>query len=976
MRHRWGWLCLLPGLAFASPAVAQRALTGTVRDSATNAPIAGATVTIAGTRLGAYTRENGNFVIPNAPEGELTVSVRFIGYKRQTLRIGGDQDVVEIALPRDFLKLEEIVVTGQATGVEKRNLANAVSVVGEDELLRAPAQTVESALQGKVPGAYIQENSGAPGGGIQVQLRGVSTINAGADPLFVVDGIVVSNEAVPNGANAVTLAQAGGNPNNQDNPVNRIADLNPADIEKIEILKGASAAAIYGAKATNGVVIITTKRGQTGKPQFSVSQKFGIFSLARRIGQRIFNDSAEAFSVYDSSLVRQFFVPGKRVDWEDLLYGRNALSYETQASVNGGTEQTRYYIAGLVKNDEGIAINTDYKKQGLRVNLDQVLGDRFNLSVSTNIAHSVSNRGLSNNDNSGTSPGLVLPFTPSFFDPRPDPTGRFPTNPFERSNPLQTFTLLKNQEDVWRALGTITTRFTAVTTDRHRLSFAVTGGADYFSQRNDFLSPPELQFEPQDGLPGTVIQGKAQNLNLNLSVHGTHVYAPASGKVEATTSLGVQFEDRELNATSIVGRDLASGRSGPDQASSRTDDEELRKVRDFGFFGQEEVLLDQRRLLLTAGFRADRSSVNGDPNKYFVYPKVAASYRLQQLGGFVDELKLRAAYGEAGNQPVFGAKFISDTVSVMDGRLGTLVGVREGDPNIEPERSKEIEAGFDAQLGKGRAEFNFTVYQRRITNLLLDQTLAPSTGQLTRIFNSGGTLRNRGVEIGFRVIPVQTRDVYWVFGTTFSLNRSRVDLPSNVAPFQTGGFGTSLGAFEIRDGKSATRIVGLVNNGAAVGEVGDAYPDFIMGFSNDVEWRRFRLGMQWDWKQGGDVINLTKLLFDAGQNSADRSDGGLSRLVRWASGNTKVYVEDASYLKLRELSLSYDLPPSVVGAMFGAGARYARLTLSGRNLIRITPYDGYDPEVSNFGNQPIFRNIDVAPFPPSRSWFFSIDVGF
>ncbi len=170
--------------------------------------------------------------------------------------------------------------------------------------------------------------------------------------------------------------------------------------------------------------------------------------------------------------------------------------------------------------------------------------------------------------------------------------------------------------------------------------------------------------------------------------------------------------------------------------------------------------------------------------------------------------------------------------------------------------------------------------------------------------------------------------------------------------------------------------MGLVNNGAAVGEVGDAYPDFIMGFSNDVEWRRFRLGMQWDWKQGGDVINLTKLLFDAGQNSADKADGGLSRLVRWASGNTKVYVEDASYLKLRELSLSYDLPPSVVAALFGGGARFARLTLSGRNLIRITPYDGYDPEVSNFGNQPIFRNIDVAPFPPSRSWFFSIDVGF
>ncbi len=973
MRPRLVWLALLGLLLLPNKGAAQgRVLTGTVTDSATGAAIAGATVTIEGTRLGAYAKENGSFIITNVPDTSFSLLVRFIGYKRRLIRVAEGESNVDISIARDFLKLEEIVVTGQATGVEKQNLPNAVATVSADELTRAPAQTLESALQGKVPGAYIQANGGAPGGGIQVNLRGVSTINAGSDPLFVVDGIVVSNAAIPNGQNAVTAAAAGGNASNQDNPVNRIADLNPADIERIEILKGGSAAAIYGSKATNGVVIITTKRGQVGKPQFNFTQRFGVSSIARTLGQRVFNDSAEAFSVYDSALVRANFVPGKRVDYEDLLYGRKGLTTETEASVTGGTEQTKYFVSGLVNNDEGIAVGSGYKKQGVRVNLDQVLSGRVNLSVSTNLIHSRSDRALSNNDNSGTSPGLVLPFTPSFFDPRPV-NGVYPTNPFERSNPLQTLALLKNQEDVWRALGTITTRINLMSRETQRLNVTVIGGADYFSQRNDFLSPPELQYEPNDGQPGTVVLGKASNLSTNLAVNAAHNFTPASKSFDATTSIGVQYEDRELNATSNVARTLVSGQSSPDQAASRDVSQFINKVRDFGIFGQEELLLMDRKLLLTAGIRADRSSSNGNSDKYYAYPKAATSYRIIKPLGGLDELKLRLAYGETGNQPTFGAKFTPDTSLTTDGRIGTLPSPRLGATGIKPERQKEIETGFDAQLAGGRAQLSFSVYQRRITDLLLEQTLAPSSGYSTRIFNSGGVLRNRGLEVGLQLVPMQSSSVYWVFGTTFSLNRSKItSLP--IPAFQTGGFGTSLGVFQIEKGKSATQIIGLVNGQQQA--IGDAYPDFQMGFSNDIEFKRFRFGMQWDLKKGGDVINLTRLLFDAGQNSADKADGGLARVSKWGAGNTKVYLEDGSYFKMREISLSYDLPERLVGAMFGGNSRYARLTLSGRNLIHFYGYSGYDPEVSNFGNQPIVRNIDVAPYPPSRSFFFSVDVGF
>jgi TonB-linked SusC/RagA family outer membrane protein len=972
MPQRW-WGLLVSLTLFAAPAAwAQvRQVSGQVTNAQTGEGLGEATVAVTGTRIVAQTAADGRYSL-NAPDGPLTLVVRAIGYRHQQREALPGEERADFALEPDIFKLEEVVVTGQSTGIERQNLPNAVATVSASELTRAPTGTLESALQGKIPGALIQSNSGAPGGGIQVNLRGVSTINAGTEPLFVVDGIVVSNDAIPNGADAVTAAQAGGNPRNQDNATSRIADLNPEDIERIEVLKGGSAASIYGAKATNGVIIITTKHGQQGKPQFSMTQRFGVFSRSNELGRRNFETLDEALAVYtDTALVTSLFQPGRTFDIEDQIYGRNALSTETSASVSGGTEQTRYFLSGLIKNDEGIALNTDYKKQSLRANLDQQLSNWLNLSVNTNVIHSKSNRGLSNNDNSGTSPYLVFPFTPNFIDlsATGDQITDFPQNPFERSNPIQTFSFLKNEEDTWRALGTMTARAVLKSSARHTLQLIGIGGVDYFNQENDFVSPPELEYEPNDGQPGTVVLGKASNLNLNFALNGNYTYTPESGRYQATTSLGVQYEDRDLDATRILARTLLPGQENPDQATSISVLQDDRPVRDLGFYGQEEVLLMNRRLLLTAGLRADRSSTNGDTDKFFFYPKAALSYRILKPFGGLDEVKLRGAFGQTGNQPLFGAKFSPDTTGTIGGIFGVLPGNRAGDPNIEPEKQTEFEVGFDAQLGGGRAELNLSLYQRTISNLLLDQTLAPSTGQETRIFSSDSKLRNQGVEVALTISPIQRERLNWLFRATFFANRSKVT-ELTVPAFETGGFGTSLGAFFIEEGSSATQIVGTE------GVVGDATPDFQMSFSSDLDAGPITFGMLWDWKQGGDVVNLTEFLYDIGQNSIDYVEAGADRFSRWAGGQTAAYVQDASYFKLREVNVSYNLPTSFTRGLFGSSVRYARLTLSGRNLIRFTGYRGLDPEVSNFGNQAIVRNIDVAPFPPSRSFFFSVDLGF
>jgi hypothetical protein len=514
---------------------------------------------------------------------------------------------------------------------------------------------------------------------------------------------------------------------------------------------------------------------------------------------------------------------------------------------------------------------------------------------------------------------------------------------------------------------------------RQNLQFIGIGGVDYFQQDNNFVSPPELQFEPNDGQPGTVVLSKSSNRNLNLSLNATHTLIPIGNGTQFTTSAGIQYEERRLFATQVLGRNLLTGQQSPQQAASQTVLSNIQPVRDLGVFGQEEVLLANQKLLLIGGLRADRSSSNGSPRKYFFYPKFAGSYRFVRPFGGIDELKLRGAYGQTGNRALFGALFSPDTTATIGGNTGTYIGTRAGDPTIKPERQVEYEGGMDATLANGGAELTLTVYQRNIKDLLLEQTLAPSTGQENRIFSSGSTLRNRGIEASLTLSPVRSASVNWIFRTTFFANRSKITRLT-VPTFQTGGFALSLGTFQLQQDSSATQIFGLVGKDALgnpiAGKVGDANPDFQMSFSNDIDLKRFTLGFLFDWKRGGDIINLTQFLYDAGQNSKDFVKVGSARIARFGQGFTQPYVQDGSYLKLREVNLSYNLPDGVTSAMFGRSIRTARVSLTGRNLLRITPYAGLDPEVSNFGNQAIVRNIDVAPFPPSRSFFLSIDLGF
>ena len=961
---------LAPGLARAQ----ERTLTGTVLDGATGDRVPFAEVGIPGTATGTVTDQDGTFRLDGVPAGQsFALRVQSAGYRTREITVPSTEDNVEITLVYDFLQVDEIVVTGRATSVGRRNAAVSIATVSAQEIERVPAASVEKQLQGKVAGADIQKNSGAPGGGISVDLRGVSSIIGASEPLYVVDGVIVSNVSIPNNQVVVSAANVGSNTSVfQTDEVNRIADLNPNDIERIEILKGAAASAIYGSKASNGVVLITTKRGQSGETRIDLTQRFGVFDLSNKLDYRSFEgEDVETVVGVFGEAAREPFLQGQFFDHEEELAGRHDLSTETIVSLSGGDENTSYYASGLVKNDEGVVLNTGYEKQSLRVNLQQTLADRWDIGVNTNMVHTEAQRGLFNNDNFLVTPYFALPFIPRFFDLNQRPDGSFPLFPgASPSNPLQTFTLMQNEEEVWRFLGSADLTVDVWRGDRSTLQLVSNGGLDWFRQRNDLFFPPALFFEDDDGLPGTSLLTEGDNLNLNGGVNLVHEFSPAG--YTARTSAGMQYEERDLEVGRIVARNLNAGQPNVGSGINIQVAERRERVEDFGFYVQEEALLMDERLNLTGAVRGEQSSSNGDTEEIFWYPKANASLRFPEVAASVDELKFRAAYGEAGNQPLFGQKFISlDATKNIAGNPGLTFIPVIGDPNIKPERTKEIEGGIDATLFAGRARVDVTVYQQTITDLLLERTLAPSSGGDTQFFN-GGELRVRGFEATFAMTPVQTEDFLWLSRTTFYMDRGEItELP--VPAFAFGGFGTSLGAFGIAEGESPTRLIGNVEG--EIVEVGDINPDFKMGFSNEIIWKGVNVYSLWDWQQGGDIINLTTFISDLAQTTEDFVPEGQQRLDRFGTPDASTYIEDGSFVKLRELSVSYELPVAWVETWW-PWARSVRLSVSGRDLLTFTDYSGLDPEVSNFGNQQIGRNVDTSPYPPSRSFWFSVDLGF
>ena len=651
-------------------------------------------------------------------------------------------------------------------------------------------------------------------------------------------------------------------------------------------------------------------------------------------------------------------------------------------SISGGNEKTRFFLGGTFKDEEGIVQNTGYDKQAIRFNLDHQFNDWLDAAVSTNFIHSSADRGLFNNDNSGTSMGISFSATPGFAQLLPDELGNYPANPFAASNFLETRDRITNNETVDRFIAGATVNARIFSDDNTSLKLVVRGGVDQYTLATTAIFPNTVQFQRDgNGLNGVSIQGNTVSLNTNIAAFLVWSEYLSNG-LSLRTQIGVTQEDFDRNTILGTATNLIGTQTNLDQAGSRNLDQDRLIQQDKGLFVQEEINYNDQ-IIATLGLRADKSSNNGDPNELFYYPKASLAANLHNFDFFssqsISQLKLRVAYGQSGNFAVFGDKFTSFEGGVIGGAPAARIGLARGNPNVKPERQIETEFGFDLGLLDNRIQVDATYYIKTVEDLLLSADVPTSSGFQEQVVNAA-ELENKGVEIGVAADIVRGSGLNWYSRVGWWKNDAEVTRLS-IPSYTDVGFSVGLGTFRIKEGHSPTEIISVgpaeLQDEDGVVIFGDAEPDFQMSFYNELSWKDFDLTFLVHWKQGGKGINLSSLLFDDGETTHDYDDmtvdgvnpNGLARLLSIGTAN-HAYIQDAGYVRLREVGLYYRLPDNFLGDVD------LKVGVSGNNLINIFDYDSYDPEVSNFGANGLSSGVEVNPFPSAKRVNFHIVADF
>ncbi|MGN8225740.1 SusC/RagA family TonB-linked outer membrane protein [Gracilimonas sp. BCB1] len=978
----------------AQVAIAQYTVSGTVTDASTGEVLVGVTIFDANTNTGTSTNINGRYSL-ELPAG--TTSLRFssIGYVTQNIEVSGSNGgevSLDVEMRSDVANLEELVVTGLASSIKRENLANAITKVDAEDLVeRTQPQTLDGAFKGKIPGVSIRSQSGAPGGGVNVQMRGVSTLGAGSSqPLYIIDGVYVNNDAISNSRYLTT----GANSTAEDNSANRLSDINPEDVESIEVLKGPSAAAIYGQRANAGVIIITTKKGQAGDTQVSVSQDVGFNSALNLVGVAEWNpDKITTYtSIFGGNAAAEIAAynaaanAGRIYDYEEELYGNTGLITQTNVGVSGGNSATSFYIAGTTRSEDGIIENTGFDRNSIRLNLDHRISENLRVASRTSYTFTENQRGFTGNQNgTGGSIGYALSYTPTYAQLFPNDQGDYPNNPYFSDNMLSIVNNAVNDQTVQRLIQGLQLNADLYKSGSNILSLSVDGGVDYLTFKSMVWMPTYLQNQQSNANPGDVVHTIEDNFNSNLQAVLSFA-TTVSSNIQLNTQFGFSRFDQFQERNVVRGQGLVAGQTGIANATIQSVINQTEvEVVDLSWFGQEEINWDDK-IIATVGGRFDRSSLNADQDEYYFYPKASLAVNLLNFdiieGDLLNQLKPRIAYGETGGLPNFGVTYSSLNSGNIGGLLATSVGGRSIDPDLKPESAQELEFGLDVALLDNRIALEATYYNKKVADLILDEQVPTSSG-ITVIATNAADLVNKGMEFTLNLNPVRNPNLNWFSTVLFWKNESEItDL--SIDGYTTGGFGTSLSNYLIQEGFSPSTIVGLpaVSDPSLYTIYGDGQPDFEMSFSNEFNiYKNFDFSFLWHWKKGGDNINLSQLLTDAGGTSPDWNDSvegstlpkGADRVINGGSG---AYVYDASYVKLREIGLYYTVPTETLTNIFGNSVSNIKIGASANNVLLFTDYPSYDPETSVFGTQAINNSVEVTPFPTSRQVLFHVNIDF
>lgn len=994
-------------------------LRGVVSDSK-GVPVPGVTVKLkGGTTLAQMTDAGGNYSFKNLTAGSFTLSFSSIGYKtvNKSVRIDDLENVQNVSLEDDVSMLDDVVVIGYGTQ-KQSDVTGSVSRVTSKDINSTPIVSLDRALQGRVSGVNVTTNSGKPGGSTTIRIRGTGSVNAGNNPLYVVDGF----------------------------PVTDLNSINPSDIESIDILKDASSTAIYGSRGNNGVVIVTTKKGKTGKATLSYDGYYGGQSAIRTVPMLNAQQFAELVNeaqinagnaAYFNGLAADRPLPsslGAGTNWQNEVMESGAPIQSHQLSVSGGTDQVHYAISAGYYGQNGIIKRSDYNRYSFRANVDGNIKSWLKAGVNLYSAYNNGNSARTEVDGNlgGGVISAALNYAPTF--PVYNPNGTYyvslgTINGLSVDNPIALVNELTDIDRGVRVLGNSFLEFKLL----EGLTFKTTLGADISSAKSNSYATRLSQLGLSSN--GVAFVGNNQViswLNENtLSYSKIFALKHNLNAVGGFTSQAWERENFGANASGFINdfalyNNLGTGATlvAPSSGASETSLHSFLGRVNYGY---------NNKYLLTISGRADGSSRFGPNNKYGFFPSAALAWRVTEEAFMKDQkvlsnAKLRVSYGLGGNQEIGDYQYVASLTASRYILNNTLYSSNSnasvGNENLRWEKSAQFDVGADLSFLNNRLRLTVDYYRKETSDLLFNVGIPASSGYGSILQNIGG-IENKGIELELGT-DLQKGDFKWEAQFSYSRNRNKVLTLNNLNEFTTGSdarlFGASLNPILLKVGEPLGQFYGRVFDGifqtgdniaasaqptAKPGDIryrdlngdnvindtgdrqviGNSNAIFFGGLNNTFTWKNLDLTVFLQGSYGNDILNISRFdlfsLNGGNNNSAEV-------LNRWTptnpsntipranlTGGSRVLssfvVEDGSYLRLKNLSLGYRISSQMIKK---AGFNSARVYVAAQNLATITNYTGFDPEVNRFGNSSISQGIDYGVYPSAKTLLIGMNFNF
>lgn len=997
----------VPVLAQQPQPIINASLIGTVIDGTTKEPIEGVTIQLEAVTHRVKTDRHGKFQFVTGQKLPFTLILTFVGYQKKRVVVNTSSAVIELSPTSE--DLEEVVVVGYGTQ-KRRDLTGAVASLPEN-LLKQPVSSLDQTLKGGISGVQVTQTSGQPGGGVSIRIRGGASVQGGNEPLYVIDGFPVYNQAESTGVGSGA-------------PMNPLASINPADIEGIEVLKDAAATAIYGSRGANGVILVTTKKGKAGHLQLNYDGSIGAQSVLKKIDVLNAHDFAvlRNEALYDANpglgqnqyrKQTELDQLGEGTNWQKEAFRTGKLQNH-QLSLSGGAEKVQYFLGANYFDQEGVIINTDFRRLGFRSNINANPFDRLQVGANLSI----------NKTNAQIAPSgivnalLIMPPTATIYEPNGDYTLR---NPFENifANPIATLKETKNTSNALRVLGTSFAQYRIL----KGLQAKVLLGID-LNNRNDKFYLPSYIYE------GAGSKGEASLGNLNGTSwlnENTLTYTGVIGQHNFNALLGFTQQENKnevfsAGAQHFVTDDLLFNNLQSGSILTRPTSDTYNWVL-HSYLARVNYNY-ANKYYISASVRRDGSSRFGADNKWGNFPSLAFSWRIinepffKQVFSGVDDFKIRTSFGTTGNQEIGQYQSLSTLYSLNylfgNNVITGFASQRVPNKNLGWETTFQYDVGFDLSLFRNRLQFTVDYYYKKTKDLLLNVEIPWTSGYATSLQNFG-SVSNKGLEFGLKSKNLQG-NFSWNTDLNVSFNRNKVlTIGEGVTSYITGNYiikvGEPLGTFygTVTDGilqlgeenskgaltgnanpKAGDRLYKDINGDGQFTTandrtmIGNAQPDFIFGISNTLSYKGFDLSFLIQGTVGNDLLNINRqnLEMFTGQQNAS-----IDALNRWTTNNpsqlyprakldpapvfSNQFVESGSFARLKSLQLGYSFPKEWLK---NAHITNLNLYLAAQNLLTWTSYRGFDPEVTSGSNVQI--GTDAGVYPAAKSVSVGISLTF